>query len=511
MAIIYSYPNITPTLNDLLLISDTSEEGNPTKTATISSILALGSGGSGGSGSVSSFSVVSTAFPGINTTVTNPTTTPELTLSIVGSPGATQYLDGTGNWSTPFGSGGTVQTVSTSAPITGGPITSTGTIGITQSGVATDGYLSSIDWNTFNGKQDALTLTTTGTTGAATLVGSTLNIPIYTGGGGGSVVSVGLSMPSAFSVANSPVTGSDTLTVTGAGTISQFIDGTGALQNTSTIPGTFAWSMSDSVQTGPIASGDTVAFTGSGGITTSYNSGTKTLSITGSATGVDSLTTTSSTYINLTPSTPQTGAVNVEANLSALNSGTSFNFLRGDNTWANLNAGDGLITSVTTAPGSQSTIFSVSYDVIGNTVITAATSFSGTLDRSDEILISDTSTGITQRTDLSDLIRLVQNNIGSPDVYFSMNNTGFVNAGNSADTSTAFQGCSFTLAGTGAYKISFGTTLGDTNYMICSTFEPTDLSVLKVKIKEKATSYFIIEIEDTAGAKDVLTNIQLYR
>ena len=34
-------------------------------------------------------------------------------------------------------------------------------------------------------KQDTLTLTTTGTSGAATLVGATLNIPQYTGGGGG--------------------------------------------------------------------------------------------------------------------------------------------------------------------------------------------------------------------------------------------------------------------------------------------------------------------------------------
>lgn len=37
-----------------------------------------------------------------------------------------------------------------------------------------------------NAKQNTLTLTTTGTSGAATLVGSTLNIPQYGGGGGGS-------------------------------------------------------------------------------------------------------------------------------------------------------------------------------------------------------------------------------------------------------------------------------------------------------------------------------------
>jgi hypothetical protein len=47
----------------------------------------------------------------------------------------------------------------------------------------------------------------------------------------GTVTSVGLSMPSAFVVSSTPVTGSGTLTVVGAGTISQYIDGTGALQD----------------------------------------------------------------------------------------------------------------------------------------------------------------------------------------------------------------------------------------------------------------------------------------
>ncbi len=41
MAIINSYPSITPKGSDLVLITDTSVEGNPTKTATISSINAI--------------------------------------------------------------------------------------------------------------------------------------------------------------------------------------------------------------------------------------------------------------------------------------------------------------------------------------------------------------------------------------------------------------------------------------------------------------------------------------
>lgn len=56
----------------------------------------------------------------------------------------------------------------------------TNTISISQSGSSTDGYLSSADWLTFSSKQNAITLTTTGNNGAATLVGSTLNIPEYT-------------------------------------------------------------------------------------------------------------------------------------------------------------------------------------------------------------------------------------------------------------------------------------------------------------------------------------------
>jgi len=42
------------------------------------------------------------------------------------------------------------------------------------------GLLSSTDWTTFNSKQNAITLTTIGNSGASTLVGSTLNIPNYT-------------------------------------------------------------------------------------------------------------------------------------------------------------------------------------------------------------------------------------------------------------------------------------------------------------------------------------------
>jgi len=77
-----------------------------------------------------------------------------------------------------------------------------------------------------NLKQNNITLTTTGTSGAATLVGATLNIPNYTDTG---LTSVGLAMPEAFTVSGSPLTSNGTITVTGAGTGAQYIKGDGTL------------------------------------------------------------------------------------------------------------------------------------------------------------------------------------------------------------------------------------------------------------------------------------------
>jgi hypothetical protein len=55
----------------------------------------------------------------------------------------------------------------------------THTFNLPTASAANRGALSSADWSVFNAKQNAITLTTTGTSGAATLVGATLNIPDY--------------------------------------------------------------------------------------------------------------------------------------------------------------------------------------------------------------------------------------------------------------------------------------------------------------------------------------------
>ena len=75
----------------------------------------------------------------------------------------------------------TIGSTGTDVNVTGSPVTSSGniTINIPTASATNRGLLSSADWSTFNSKQQAITLTTTGTSGAATLVSGTLNIPNY--------------------------------------------------------------------------------------------------------------------------------------------------------------------------------------------------------------------------------------------------------------------------------------------------------------------------------------------
>jgi hypothetical protein len=75
----------------------------------------------------------------------------------------------------------TFGTSGTDINASGSPVTSSGniTINLPTASATNRGALSSADWSTFNSKQGAITLTTTGTSGVSTLVGNTLNIPNY--------------------------------------------------------------------------------------------------------------------------------------------------------------------------------------------------------------------------------------------------------------------------------------------------------------------------------------------
>lgn len=57
------------------------------------------------------------------------------------------------------------------------------TLNVPTASASNRGVLSTADWTTFNNKQNTISLTTTGTSGVATLVGATLNIPQYQAAG----------------------------------------------------------------------------------------------------------------------------------------------------------------------------------------------------------------------------------------------------------------------------------------------------------------------------------------
>lgn len=143
-----------------------------------------------GGGSVTNVSA--TAGTGINVSVTNPTTTPNITITNTApdqivSIGAGTGINVTGtypNFTVAATNIGSVTNVTASSPLASSGGT-TPNVTISQASGSTDGYLSSTDWNTFNGKQSAGNYITA-LTGEATASGPgsasvTLSTPAVTG------------------------------------------------------------------------------------------------------------------------------------------------------------------------------------------------------------------------------------------------------------------------------------------------------------------------------------------
>ena len=183
MAKISSYSvNTTPSLNDKLIGTDI-DNSNITKNFTISEVLALG-----GSGVVSLNTLVGdlTLVAGTGITITPSGT--DITIASTGGGGGSGTVTSVGGTGTVSGitlSG----TVTTSGNLSLGGALSLTSINITDglgftpyNATNPDGYTSNLGVVT--------TLTTTGSSGEATLSGGTLNIPQYSGGGSGTVTSV---------------------------------------------------------------------------------------------------------------------------------------------------------------------------------------------------------------------------------------------------------------------------------------------------------------------------------
>ncbi len=301
MAIIYSYPQIGElATGDTIAISDASN-GNKTKSVTIGQLDSYINTGQATIVQVDDSVVTGASFNtsnGLLTLTRNGGEIPSVTTNLDGryylssnpnsytsNLGVVQSLTTTGTSGAATliggvlnipqysgGGGGTITQIDTTTPITGGTITTTGTIGITQATTNTDGYLSSGDWNTFNnkssfdGQYSSLTgaptiptnnnqltngagyttnlgivqsLTTTGSSGAATLVGGTLNIPQYSGGGGGGITEITTTAP----ITGGTITDTGTIGITQAsGSANGYLSSTdwNTFNNKSTFDGQFS-------------------------------------------------------------------------------------------------------------------------------------------------------------------------------------------------------------------------------------------------------------------------------
>jgi hypothetical protein len=78
-----------------------------------------------------------------------------------------------------------------SSSVANGTTTPVITLNIPTASATNRGALSSTDWSTFNNKQSTITLTTTGSSGSATFVSNTLNVPTYTLAGLGGISGTG--------------------------------------------------------------------------------------------------------------------------------------------------------------------------------------------------------------------------------------------------------------------------------------------------------------------------------
>lgn len=217
MATITAYPPTIPALEDLVIIADISQEGNPTKTSTVRDIVNLiNFEPIPGTGTVTS---VAQTHAGDAFTVTGSPITAQGTLAITLNGARTEYIDGLGNLR--------------SFP--------TIPIAITLTTIGTTGAASLSAVGVLNiPTPDAITLTTTGTSGASTLTGNVLNIPNYASGGGGVT-----SIIAGTNVTISPVGGTGAVTINAAGGGG----GGGTVTRVGALDGTFISSTSTDITT----------------------------------------------------------------------------------------------------------------------------------------------------------------------------------------------------------------------------------------------------------------------
>ena len=179
MSNILTYPLIPIVAgDDMMVISDVSVKGNPTRSVSVDQLGAYIGAGGGGAAGVTSFNAKIGAITLVGGT--------NITLGTVGN--TITINSGAG--------GGTVTSVAATFggnafSLAGSPITAAGTLAITPTGGATQ-YVNGLgNLALLSSIPTSVTLAVTRTTGDATLTGNVLDIPNYgSGSGGGTVTSL---------------------------------------------------------------------------------------------------------------------------------------------------------------------------------------------------------------------------------------------------------------------------------------------------------------------------------
>ena len=423
MSIITIYPGITDVAaGDLLVISDISMDGNPTRTVSVSQLSAF-IGGGGGGGLVDSINTTNGTFISLTPTVqTTGDVVVTADISATGTKDSTTFLRGDNTWAVP--AGGNVSSVGLTETgdaltISNSPITSSGTMNIAGAGTAsqvilgnltlgtyTTGTLTDVNFtnniNAFSvaetvgaGTIDFVLSVTGGVAGQFLQQDGTWATP---SGAGGSVTSI----IAGTNITISPISGVGDVTVNATGAVTD-LSGTlpitvSAATGSIDVGVNAATSTSLGVVQLPFA---TEQITAANSATTDasrtygvqYFSGTNDLVVnvpwTGGGTVADvTYTTDIAAFTAAYQSVGTTEALTLN-----LNGGSVGQFLRQDGLWATP-SGSGTVTSVTAGPGLVDTgtavapIIAVDYAITG--LFTGAGAAVVPLGN-DYILISDTS------------------------------------------------------------------------------------------------------------------------
>ena len=384
-----------------------------------------------------------------------------------------------------------VTSVTATAPVssTGG---TTPVISMAAATTSANGYLTSTDWNTFNGKQSTITLTTTGTGGAATLVGTTLNIPNYSAGSSG-VSTISIASSNGFSGTSS---GGSTPALTLQTTVTGLVKGSGGSLISATSGTDYAPATSgSSILYGNSSGGFSNVVVGSG---LNFSSGTLTATGGGSGTVTSVGGTGTVNGITLSGTVTTSGSLTLGGSLSGVSLTSQVS-----GTLPVANGG----TGVTTSTGSGNVVLSTSPTLVTPIL---GTPTSGTLTNCTSIPVNQATgtlavtnggTGGSTSTGSGAVVLATSPTITTPVISgnTTVNNINLGTGSNAGLYTTVFG----VASGSALTSSSYGTTALGYNALTASTDGVQNTAVGYVALKANTTG----DSNTALGAAALFTNI----